>query len=75
MLAITKCGTIKPDRSAFRSTVRRLPSVASGQYYDGDGAVEAGYTLAVPCFWSEEWGPPQGPVTDPVLCQNSALLK
>ena len=50
MLAITKCGTIKPDRSAFRSTVRRLPSVASGQYYDGDGAVEAGYTLAVPCF-------------------------
>jgi hypothetical protein len=39
-----------PDRFAFRSTVRRLPSVASGQYYDGDVAIEAGFTLAGTCF-------------------------
>ena len=50
MLATWKCGSINPDRSAFRSTVWRLPSVASGQYYDGDGAIEAGYTLAPTCF-------------------------
>ena len=46
MLATWKSGAVNPDRAAFRSTVRRLPSVASGQHYDGDGAIEAGCTLA-----------------------------
>ena len=49
MLATWKCGSVNPERSAFRSTVRRLPSVASGQYY-GNGAIEAGCTLARVCF-------------------------
>ena len=35
--------------SAVRLTFRRLPSVASGQYYESI-LNRAGYTLAVPCF-------------------------
>ena len=35
--------------SAVTLTFRRLPSVASGQYYESV-LNQAGYTLAVPCF-------------------------
>ena len=35
--------------SAVRLTFRRLPSVASGHYYESS-LNRAGYTLAVPCF-------------------------
>ena len=44
----------------IRLTFRRLPSVASGQYYeDHDGVFNrAGSTLAVPLLPSK-WGPPQ----------------
>jgi len=35
--------------AAVRLTFRRLPSVASGQYYE-DVFTQAGYTLAIPCF-------------------------